>query len=408
MGLALHNPSDSLFLSDLIEHRYLPGRPGTEYSNPRAKHPRRPLDWSRDKLGMITGDFCDLPYEDEPLLRPHHQAVIDAHAAIHRRLQYRHRSWDDLTHARLNNHARKRWAAEEDEGRALAWSEVPLPGDKDRGHRPPSLERQDAFRDERSVKKRSFQHMSDVVDVDDLYRLGLLYDDEHERGSGFTLDAIVHDEPLFNLHVRPTKRGRSARASRGRSPSQATWGSEGEMVDFYLPLEYSFAAFGDDESLAAFLISPDDGELVPEDIAEPTIHDPPIPSKDGDTPQLTVIYELESEDADYSQDDDDTTQTQHSLDDAAAVEPVVATAGDFSDLVSDVSYSSRRNSCTCTEVGEDDDFNWAFLDGNGNDGAAAATQTAIAKEEEEQGDGDNHSTADTDADAWIVLGNDGL
>lgn len=53
--------------------------------------------------------------------------------------------------------------------------------------------------------------VSDVVEDDsELHRLGLLYDDEHSRGSGFNLDSVVHSEPTYI--VRPTKRARRSRA----------------------------------------------------------------------------------------------------------------------------------------------------------------------------------------------------
>lgn len=89
-----------------------------------------------------------------------------------------------------------------------------------RTNRRPSLERQGAFRDATTTKRR----MSVDAPSDDaeLYRLGLLYDNEHACGAGFGLDTIVHDEPLYSVSVAPG-RSRSRRGRvRGRSPRTST------------------------------------------------------------------------------------------------------------------------------------------------------------------------------------------
>ncbi|KAK8022239.1 hypothetical protein PG993_013006 [Apiospora rasikravindrae] len=104
-----------------------------------------------------------------------------------------------------------------DDGLSLARSNVRLPGDGCRDNNnnvKPRLERQEAFRGP-SVGG-GFVSSDDVVENDaDLYRLGLLYDDgagdEGNRGSGFSLDAIVHDESLYPVRQsrRKQKRGKS-------------------------------------------------------------------------------------------------------------------------------------------------------------------------------------------------------
>ncbi|CAK7233073.1 hypothetical protein SCUCBS95973_008471 [Sporothrix curviconia] len=143
--------------------------------------------------------------------------------------------------------------------------------------RPPSLERQGAFRAASTAKKRMAARMNqpgrspvssdpcasfissassafsaslpaDDPDVAELYRLGLLYDDEHERGVGFGLDAIVHDVPLYTVST-----GRRGRAG-GREVATLE-GISGACNDSLPPLHLalSFTNLGDDAALARFL-----------------------------------------------------------------------------------------------------------------------------------------------------------
>ncbi|KAL1864056.1 hypothetical protein VTK73DRAFT_6237 [Phialemonium thermophilum] len=130
--------------------------------------------------------------------------------------------------------------------------------------RPPSLERQEAFRDGSTAKRdRDGSRCSSAADatftstdgreaaeVAELYRRGLLYDDEHERGSGFGFDAIAHSEPLYRIAYRPIKQGRkrSAVEHKGRS------------LPSLLDLGLSYTALGDDQDLKPFLV-PLDGPL---------------------------------------------------------------------------------------------------------------------------------------------------
>ena len=91
---------------------------------------------------------------------------------------------------------------------SLARSDVPLPGDGGRDSRSqPRLERQEAFRG--TSVGGGFVSSDDVVENDaDLYRLGLLYDDGDEagnRGPGFDLNAIVHDEPVYAVRISRRK-----------------------------------------------------------------------------------------------------------------------------------------------------------------------------------------------------------
>ncbi|KAI0377136.1 hypothetical protein F5Y04DRAFT_265086 [Hypomontagnella monticulosa] len=102
------------------------------------------------------------------------------------------------------NTPQSKWICDDADGRDMAADpSVVLPGDHSRGK--PKLERQEAFRE----PQRWWSH-SDVVEDDaDLYAMGLLYDDEHSRGSCFNLDTIVHPEPVYS--VRPAKRNKKQR-----------------------------------------------------------------------------------------------------------------------------------------------------------------------------------------------------
>jgi hypothetical protein len=172
------------------------------------------------------------------------------------------------------------------------------------------LERQEAFCSERGSRKRSRSDDSQGEEEKELYRLGLLYDDPQERGSAFTFNAIVRQEPLYPVNVRPRKRGRKT-ARTGRQ----------DDYRYALPLELSFAVMEDDESVARLLMAPD------EDEGPSPMHDVThYPSQGESGTRLTVIYELEREDM-LLQD----TQTTHSLS--------PPTADDLPDLLSDSEQS---------------------------------------------------------------------
>jgi hypothetical protein len=92
---------------------------------------------------------------------------------------------------------RSRLAWDED-GRDLAKADVPLPSDRDR--RRPSLEREDAFRDATTVKRRQ---LSDDAQVAELYRMGLLYDEEQP----LSLNTIQRDD-VYSIRRKPLRRSR--------------------------------------------------------------------------------------------------------------------------------------------------------------------------------------------------------
>ena len=140
--------------------------------------------------------------------------------------------------------------------------------------RPPSLERQDAFRDARTsqtcVKRREDNggdnswragfSREDAADDAELYRLGLLYDDEdgYERGAGFGLGAM----PLAACAVVTTDRRRRRRPVRTtvprketRPPSESSSMQLNSQYCLHLSLDLSFAALREDYALAPFLVA---------------------------------------------------------------------------------------------------------------------------------------------------------
>ncbi|KAH7023979.1 hypothetical protein EDB80DRAFT_59728 [Ilyonectria destructans] len=180
---------------------------------------------------------------------------------------------------------RTRWSNDKSEGCDLARSAVPLPSDRYRLVRTPSLEREDAFRDAATAKRlRRNPPVNEDADVAELYRMGLLYDDEQDRGEGFDLNSIEHQEPVYS--VRPAKRSRRNKASGWDDLDQ-------------LHLNLSFTDLGGDQNIAQFLSSTDsdpsdDGSLQPSSTRTSRIFAP-----------LRVIYELDGSQPDI---DVDTSQ----------------------------------------------------------------------------------------------------
>ncbi|KAI2464716.1 hypothetical protein F4781DRAFT_59481 [Annulohypoxylon bovei var. microspora] len=159
---------------------------------------------------------------------------------------------------------------DEDDRRLAADPSVILPSD--RRPKKPRLERQEAFREPNAQL-----FYSDAVDDDaELYKLGLLYDDEHVRGSRFSLDTIVHTEPVYS--VRPAKRARRQRQDMS-----------------YLHLDLSFAALGSDTDIQHYL-APDLALLTPPPEDAPTFEgrreSDTAPARSYKDAALTTIPEL--------------------------------------------------------------------------------------------------------------------
>jgi hypothetical protein len=265
MALILE-PTPDINLCRLSDHRYLPPEPD------RTKHLNRSLDYlSNGAIRLNWSKRKSVLYLNTPIPE-YKQPLLD--------LDRRPDSSDRVNRRRQLHRNRQRWSSERDEGQDLARSTVPLPSDNfRRPTRCPSLERQEAFRDPATSKRNLQASISSLygdVDVDtaELYRLGLLYDDEHSRGSGFNLNTIVHEEPTFAL--RPSKRARKINDSRGCDLEQHS-----------LQLDLSFAQLGQDDRIAQYLISPSPSEASDDETIQHRSED-----RSSKRPPLKVIYEL--------------------------------------------------------------------------------------------------------------------
>ncbi|GAB1319867.1 hypothetical protein MFIFM68171_10077 [Madurella fahalii] len=385
MGLALYDPTS---FNDLTSGAFPRGSgPTTEFASDNARRRNPPNTPRRYRL------------RDTRLHTRKHLTYAQFQRAV----------YSDLSApARSTHHTKGSWVDDADEGRALARSGTPLPSDRDqccRGHRcsacrearpttawsdesdsgsstcrrrPPSLERQDAFRDAKTSKRRRASQSlkpgpaslvaataareveAEAREIDELYRMGLLYDDEYERGEAFSLARIEREEPVYSVRVRPAKRGRTAPVSRD-------W----ELDDVSLAVDLAFPAFAEDKALATWLIS----ASPIEDQSGPTQFDTrgvSVEEPAHDTRWLKVIYEL---------------------DDDAATDQSAAAENDI-ERVSEVS-----SSCYLRDEEGDGELAWALLDGCNvvNDTAPATAQKAVVEEMDEE-----------DAvDPWVVLGHDG-
>ncbi|KAG6168651.1 hypothetical protein E4U10_002714 [Claviceps purpurea] len=176
---------------------------------------------------------------------------------------------------------------QDEEGRELAYSDMPLPSDHYRLARRPTLERGDALQDASTSKGRI--HVcrqpgfgNDDLQVANLYQMGLLYDAEQEHGSdSFTLNSIRHEEPLYS--IRPAKRDRKCAKAGGRFGRR-------------LRLDLSFSDLGEDETLARYLLTLTSAEKAVDnstetrtsaDAAQQLSREPA-----GLQPPLRVVYEL--------------------------------------------------------------------------------------------------------------------
>ncbi|PNH76467.1 hypothetical protein VD0001_g1158 [Verticillium dahliae] len=233
MGLALHNsPVDLAFAA---KHFPITCPRPSAIRKPRSAHPKAVA------RALLERGFAP---EDLPVLSR------EAHVHVPRRNDHR---------------ARRHHGAAPDsdhDGIRLARSTVPLPSDGSRD-RVPSLERQNAFWDPRTTKRSPVAVAAaaaarlvgddDDADVAELYRLGLLYDDDHTRGAGFGLDAIVRDEPVYSIttraasHRRTTKRKhRGAAATRSRASTTES---------LALQMDWDFTGLEDDDDVARYLLS---------------------------------------------------------------------------------------------------------------------------------------------------------
>lgn len=339
MGLPLYNPVGSLlYLSELEpgpdDSGILGRRLGGPTPSSKHRRPYRHCHRSTPPLSQPLGDY--------------HPTVLKS-VPEHSHLD-RSRNWPSYPLPKVPRSVHD-LDAEAREGRDLARSSPYLP-------RRPSLEREEAFCGSRPAKKRCLSgdstEASDDETVQELYRLGLLYDNPHERGERFTLDAIVHDEPLYNVNVRKTKRGRKDHRAR-RLGTADSWG-------YRLPLDLSFAALEDDERLARLLMAPDHDEFVNQagqnSCAAPRTTRQSLEEPDVAGPRVRVVYELEMQDSVPSASTSPhrhraTTKTQPTTQSLPASQ-------DFPDLVSDSEHDDAEG------------VEWEVLDGSESDSGGAA------------------------------------
>jgi hypothetical protein len=166
--------------------------------------------------------------------------------------------------------------------------------------RRPSLEREDAFRDANTTKIRSVRarSSSDDAEVAELYRMGLLYD-EDEGSKTLNLNSIRRDEPAYT--IRPAKRARRS-------------GNSQAYISRPLNLDLSFADLGDDDAIARYLDA--SSATTPSEIT--AAHDEAIQHlaaqrSNSGSPPLRVIYELDSLQPSF---DVDTSQPPDLMDDS--------------------------------------------------------------------------------------------
>ncbi|KAI1052183.1 hypothetical protein NW752_010811 [Fusarium irregulare] len=166
-----------------------------------------------------------------------------------------------------NSRSKGNGTSDELEGRDLAQSQTPLPSDRYRLVRRPTLEREEAFRDASTARGNVYigrkMPLSEDDEVAELYRMGLLYDDEQERGEGFNLDSIKHEEPVYSIKPSKTSRKKRSQSFSFNSP---------------LHLDLSFTDLGGDQTIAQLLSSSSSDDSLP-----PTRTVAP----------LRVIYELD-------------------------------------------------------------------------------------------------------------------
>ncbi|KAJ2901438.1 hypothetical protein MKZ38_001868 [Zalerion maritima] len=231
------------------------------------------------------------------------------------------------------------------------------------------------------------------LEVAELYRLGILYDDEHVRGEGFSLDSIEHREPQFSL--RPAKRQRrSARRNptkkHGKSNSIASSTSSAfEMISpsmgpSPLPLDLSFADLGSDETIANYLISNPDFEFPGFDhIIESESdflgqHSRNMSSVSRSAVPVTVIYEVDESE-----------------------EKVVPSVEELPELTHDEDSQSTQDSSFPSTQQDDNGLYDTDSDHSDEEGTEEEDWEDIRPESAisppPQGDGQ---------DAWIVLGDD--
>ncbi|KAL8409890.1 hypothetical protein RB594_008108 [Gaeumannomyces avenae] len=241
MGLALYNPTASM--ADLNQDKQEP----TPASQPRVSSKRRDHG-ARQQHHAAMVDAGDLRQR----LSDRNGTTLQAAHWLHR--HSRPSASDGTTRTlpvsspRTRPRSRLAWTTYVQEGAELAMPQtnrifhIQPPPDRSRNgastnnaagrtRRPPSLERQGAFRapgtsapprrrsscdnddhyrdDSTAGDDRDFEAV-EAEDIADLYELGLLYEDEHLRGAGFGFEALAGQQYSLDLR-RVVQRSRACR-----------------------------------------------------------------------------------------------------------------------------------------------------------------------------------------------------
>lgn len=408
MALALQSPSSTL--EDSLFGSFRDAPPGLQVDDGPLLFRHLPPEPDKRKVHAWT-----TAYQYKPL--PAHKVAaglgnfpsrVPAGVRVNRR--------------RAAAHARQRYQADLEEGRELAADDESVRLPSDYTYRCPSLYRQGAFRE--GTAWASFaedeRHVDDNGDADtaELYRLGLLYDNEHERGSGFGLDKIVHRDPVPEYTVREAKR---VKRSNGNTKADLALFWAQSTTPVLSPLSLSFNGLANDEAIARFLISPEndfDGDAATTSLsvdaapaagvctsgAATTVEDPTSTmtsqtSTAGRT--LTVIYEADEAAAEADLDSAAATQLPTApTTPAAAAEGVTENDFPFESAVSAFAGSAvdaPHNRCVSDD---DDDDDWDAVDETDNDDDDDLT---AAQRDATSTDASNAAAA---ADAWVVVQGD--
>ncbi|KXJ97635.1 hypothetical protein Micbo1qcDRAFT_9063 [Microdochium bolleyi] len=299
-------------------------------------------------LGTGPNDDPPLFFGDGSDLDHHHYTACREYPAVRRILGTRApQKAGSLRHARqqrrTQHHQTRRPRRWEDDGRSLAAdSNIVLPSDRRRpmiatdddcshdgvatSRRTPRLVRQEAFC--AASTSRNWRSQDYVDDDDELYRLGLLYDESRDQRHGmtgscspawtaadeiiqsahFSLDAISHDQPTYNIRMVATPTGpRNGRPGyRYDHGNEDDAGSDHDSEDEKLrkgeplrtipalTLDLSFTAFGDNVQQAWPRHGRQDGRY---DHHEE--YDSSIQHVFQQQPMQHIIYELDEADHDH-------------------------------------------------------------------------------------------------------------
>ncbi|KAL2213167.1 hypothetical protein CC79DRAFT_1361987 [Sarocladium strictum] len=239
--------------------------PGLNYCRKPDATPAEKCTLQHIEKDLAYAVYCSLPWTSRDEL---HDGHIDGRQGRRTRRWCRPRGLPGLV---------------EENSTALAKSDVPFPSDHDHTVRRPSLEREDAFCDANTFKPHGVRTLGSGNDAEvaDLYRMGLLYDDDETKDT-FNLNTIRREEPAYT--IRPAKRARKAGGKSRASNSSRQ-----------LNLDLSFADLGDDDAIARYLDA--SSATTPAEIAaahEEAIQHVAAQRSSSGSPPLRVIYELDS------------------------------------------------------------------------------------------------------------------